>query len=77
MEFILVQVKDQPTAHAAVLINGELNGATGQLITLGSPGWIFVSVDLPNARQQNVNVKNTTATHPMTIVIGLSGKLTS
>ena len=69
MEFIVVHVKDEPTAHAAVLINGELNGVTGQLITLGSPGWIFISVDLPNARQQNVNVKNTTPRHPMTIVV--------
>ncbi len=74
MEFILVRVKDEPAAHAAVLINGELNGVTGQLITLGSPGWIFVSVDLPNARQQNVNVKNTTPTHPMTILIERDGK---
>jgi hypothetical protein len=77
MEFILVQVKDEPTANAAVLINGELNGSTGKLITLGTPGWIFVSVDLPGAQQRNVNVKNTTASHPMTIVIDLSGKLTS
>ncbi|HEX4641038.1 MAG TPA: hypothetical protein VH252_06605 [Chthoniobacterales bacterium] len=69
MEFILVQVKNQPSAHAAVLINGQRNGMTGKLITLGSPGWIFISVDLPHAELKNVNVKNTTALHPMTIEI--------
>jgi hypothetical protein len=69
MEFILVYVKNEPAAHDPVLINGQLNGTTGSLITLGSPGWIFVSVDRPNAQQQNVNVKNTTALHPMTIQI--------
>jgi hypothetical protein len=69
MEFILVYVKNEPTAHDAVLINGQRNGITGSLITLGSPGWIFVSVDRPNAVQQNVNVKNTTALHPMAIQI--------
>ena len=69
MEFIRVLIKDQPNVQVDVLINGQRNGTTGQLITLGSPGWKFVSVDLPTARQQNLNVRNTTATHPMIIEI--------
>jgi hypothetical protein len=68
-EFIVVTVKDQPALHADVLINGEKNGTTGELITLGSPGWVFISVNLPNAQPQNVNVRKTTATHPMSIEI--------
>jgi len=69
MEFIRVQVKEQPDVQAGVLINGQRNGTTGALITLGSPGWVFISVDLPNARQRNVKVTNTTASHPMDIKI--------
>lgn len=69
MEFIIVQVKGQPGVQAGVLINGQRNGTTGALITLGSPGWVAISVDLPNAKQQVVDVTNTTPTHPMEIVI--------
>ena len=69
MEFISVRVKNQPAVQADVLINGQRNGTTGALITLGDPGWVFISVDLPNSRQQSVNVTNTTATHPMEIEI--------
>lgn len=69
MEFIRVSVKDQPDIEADVLINGERNGTTGALITLGSPGWVFISVDLPNARQRDFKVANTTALHPMEIEI--------
>jgi hypothetical protein len=68
-EFIRVNIKDQPAKRADVFINGERNGTTGELITLGSPGWIFISVNLPDAQPQNVNVRNTTATHPMIIEI--------
>lgn len=69
MEFIRVLVKGQSTLQVPVLINGQRNGTTGQVITLGSPGWKFISVDLPNARQQNVKVRNTTPTFPMIIEI--------
>jgi hypothetical protein len=69
MEFIIVRVKDDPTAFAAVLLDGQRNGTTGKLITLGSPGWVNVSVDLPDAEPQDVNVTNTTASHPMAIEI--------
>jgi hypothetical protein len=69
MEFIIVRAKNDPTAFAAVLLDGQHNGTTGKLITLGSPGWVNVSVDLPGAEPQDVNVTNTTAAHPMAIEI--------
>jgi len=72
MEFIIVRVKDQPNVQAGVLINGQRNGTTGALITLGNPGWVGISVDLPNAGLQVVDVTNTTATHPMEIEIASS-----
>ncbi len=68
-EYIVVVVKDAPQTRAAVVINGETNGVTGELLTLGSPGWVVVSVRLPNAHERNVNVKNTTPSHPMTVEI--------
>ena len=68
-EYIKVFVKDAPQTRAPVVINGETNGVTGELLTLGSPGWIFVSVQLPNAHERKVNVKNTTPSHPMIVEI--------
>jgi len=69
MEFIIVRVKGQLGLQVGVLINGQKNGTTGALITLGSPGWVAISVDLPNAQHQIVDVTNTTASHPMEIAI--------
>jgi hypothetical protein len=69
MEFIIVRVKGQPGLQVGVLINNQRNGTTGALITLGDPGWVGISVDLPNASLQVVDVTNTTATHPMEIEI--------
>ena len=69
MEFIRVLVKGQSTLQVPVLLNGQRNGTTAQVITLGSPGWKFISVDLPNAKRQFVPVKNTTSTFPMVIEI--------
>jgi hypothetical protein len=69
MEFIIVRVKGQPGLQVGVLINGQRNGTTGALITLGDPGWVGISVDLPNASLEVVDVTNTTATHPMEIEV--------
>ena len=68
-EFIVVRAKGQPGVQAGVLINGNRNGTTGVPITLGSPGWVVISVDLPKAKEQRVNVKHTTPTHPMNVEI--------
>jgi len=68
-EYIIVRVKDQPSTRAPVLINGVKSGTTGELITLGSPGRVYISVDLPKARQRKVDVTNTTPIHPMPVEI--------
>jgi hypothetical protein len=69
MEFIIVRVTGQPGLQVGVLINGQRNGTTGVLITLGGPGWVGISVDLPNAGLRVVDVTNTTSSHPMEIEI--------
>lgn len=69
MEFIIVRVKGQPDIQIGVLINNQRNGTTGSLITLGGPGWVVISVDLPKAQHQIVDITNTTPTHPMEISI--------
>ena len=72
MEYIIVRVKGQPQEDAAVLINGEHNGRTTELLTLGGPGWVFVSVELPGAEEQQVEVKNTTADKPIKVEVPCS-----
>jgi hypothetical protein len=69
MEYIIVKVKDQPNVDTGVLINRQANGRTGVLLMLGGPGWILVSVDWPGAKEQVVEVKNTTPLRPMNIDI--------
>ena len=69
MEYIIVKVKDQPNVDAEVLINRQPNGRTRVLLMLGGPGWILVSVNWPGAKEQEVEVKNTTPLHPMNVVI--------
>jgi hypothetical protein len=69
MEFIKVQVARRPDAVADVLINGQINGQTGALLTLGGPGFVSISVNLPKAKRQVVDVMDTTALNPMSIVI--------
>ena len=69
MEYIIVEIKDQPNVDAEVLINRQPNGRTGVLLTLGGPGWILVSVNWLGAEEQEVEVKNTTPLHPMNVDI--------
>jgi hypothetical protein len=69
MEYIIVEIKDQPNVDAEVLINRQPNGRTGVLLTLGGPGWILVSVNWPGAEERDVEVKNTTPLHPMNVDI--------
>lgn len=71
-EYVIVQIKDRPAARTDVLINGQKNGTTGQLITLGGPGRVFISVDFPKAKQKAVNVRNTTPNHPLHVEIDCS-----
>ena len=69
MEYLIVRIAGQPTVEADVLINRHTNGKTGVLLTLGDPGWIFVSVNMSGAHEQKVEVKNTTPTHPRMVDI--------
>ena len=69
MEYIIVRVKGRPQENAAVLIDGEHNGMTAELLTLGGPGWVFVSVALPGAQEQQVEVRNTTASQPIEVEV--------
>ena len=68
-EFIVVRIADQPDAKADVLINGQHNGQTGKTLTLGSSGWVMVSVDRPGAQGRDVDVGETTPSHPMEVEI--------
>lgn len=69
MEYIIVQVMDDPAALADVLINGEKHGTTGSLVTLGTKGSVFVSVDRPTAMERKIYVEDTTAAHPRIVEI--------
>lgn len=69
MEYIIVRIAGQPTAEVDVLINGEKNGTTGSLLTLGTPGSVFVSVDRPTANERKIMVWDTTVAHPMEVEI--------
>ena len=69
MEFIIVRIVGEPMAQVDVLINGEKNGTTGSLVTLGTPGSVFVSVDRPTAKERKINVEDTTVLHPMDVEI--------
>ena len=68
-EFIKVSIADDHDAEADVLINGQHNGETGELVTLGGPGWVNVSVDRSGAQSRDVDVEHTTASHPMQVEI--------
>ena len=69
MEYIIVEIKDEPNADTDVLINRRPNGRTGVLVMLGGPGRILVSADWPGAQEQKVDVKNTTPSHPINVTI--------
>ena len=56
-------------AEVDVLINGEKNGTTGSLLTLGTSGSVFVSVDRPTAIERKILVWDTTVVHPMEVEI--------
>ncbi|MEP6603311.1 MAG: hypothetical protein ABJB69_05130 [Spartobacteria bacterium] len=69
MEYIVVRLTGLPFYSADVLLDGEINGKTGELLTLGNPGWVLISVNVSGAIEQSVEVKNTSPTRPMEIDI--------
>ena len=69
MEYIKVMVPDREGDDIDVLINGEKNGKTGEVIILGSSGFVRVSVDLPTAEEKIVDVRCTIETNPKEIKV--------
>ena len=69
MEHIIVTVPGRESDNIDVLVNGEKNGKTEETIILGSSGFVMISVDLPGAEEKTIEVKNTTAEHPMIIEV--------
>jgi len=71
MEHIIVTVPGRESDNIDVLINGEKNGKTEETIILGSSGFVIISVDLPGAEEKTIEVKNTTAAHPMIVEVAV------
>lgn len=69
MEYIVVIVPGREGEDIDILINGEKNGKTEETVMLGNSGFVLISVDLPGAEEKTVEVKNTTAMHPMRIEV--------
>jgi len=69
VEFIKVTVPGRESDDIDVLINNKKNGMTEESIILGGSGFVSISVDLPGAEEKRVEVKNTTAEHPMIIEV--------
>ena len=69
MEFLKVLVRGKENKQDIdVLINGEKNGKAGSVIIL-SRGHVLVSVDLPGAEVEEINLRNTTPSHPRIVEI--------
>lgn len=69
MEYLKVVVPGKKNKRDIdVLINGEKNGKVGNVIIL-SRGFVDVSVDLPGAEVKEINLRNTTPSHPMIVEI--------
>lgn len=71
MEYIIVTVPGKESDDIDVLINDEKNGKAGEIISLGSSGFVIVSVDLPGAEEKAIEVKDTTAGHPMIVEVAV------
>ena len=68
MEYLIVTVPGKEGQDIDVLINGEKNGKVGETLILGE-GFILVSVDLKDAEEKEVDLKDTTPTNPMKVEI--------
>ena len=63
MEYLRVVIPDRSNQDVDVLINREMNGKVGEVLTLGK-GIVLVSVDLPNAEEKQVDLCGTTPNYP-------------
>ena len=68
MEYLIVTVPGKEGQNIDVLINREKNGKVGETLILGE-GFTLVSVDLPDAEEKEVDLKDTTPTQPMNLEI--------
>lgn len=68
MEFLKVLVPGRNGQDINVLINRQQNGKIGEVLILGK-GVVLVSVDLPGAEEKQVNLRDTTASHPRIVEI--------
>ncbi len=69
MEFVKVLVPGRDGQDIDVLLNRQRNGKVGEVLTLGDPGFVMVSVDLPGAEEKEVDVQGTTPQHPQLVEI--------
>jgi len=68
MEYLKVIVPGRDGQDIDVLLNKERNGKVGQVLVLGK-GMVLVSIDLPNAEEKQVDLCDTTTTHPLIVEI--------
>ncbi len=70
MEYLKVAVagRKDNEEKVSVLINGQKNGIIGNIIQC-SDGYVEISVDLPGAIAQTVNLELTTASQPKEVEI--------
>ena len=68
MEHLIVSVPGKEGQNIDVLINRKKNGKVGETLTLGE-GFTLVSVDLPDAEEREVDLKDTTPKKPMKVRI--------
>lgn len=70
MEYLKVITAIEDESDIQVLIDGEKNGFAGHVLLLDE-GHVMVSVDIEGAETKEVNLKDTTSTQPMEVVINV------
>jgi len=68
MEYLIVTVPGKAGQDIDVLINRQKNGKAGETLILGGE-FTRVSVDLPDAEEKLVDLKDTTPTNPMKVEV--------
>ena len=68
MEYAIVRVPGHEGEKITVIVNGQPNGKTGELLSL-SQGWTFFSVELPGAATTKVELKDTTSSNPANVEV--------
>ena len=78
MQFLTVHAQDRASGkvltNIPVLINGECNGTTGNMLKLDG-GLVEISADYHLADTKVLNLKNTTYEFPMSVMISVGSEL--